>query len=136
MNENGNGAIEINKARWLMLVVVTHSVGFASELGGMGIGLLSPLVQHVIYGHGPHTMAGRGSFLQEVTAASDFRRFVALCSSGPVAGIGWWLPYRFGTPLVFYPPGGSKRRPHAFSGYADTRRSSHRDRGTRFAARP
>jgi H+/Cl- antiporter ClcA len=45
-------------------------------------------------------MAGQQSFLQEVTAASDLRRFLALCSCGAVAGIGWWLLYRFGTPLV------------------------------------
>jgi H+/Cl- antiporter ClcA len=58
------------------------------------------LVQRIAYGHGLHTVVGRVSFLQEVTAASDLRRFLALCSCGAVAGIGWWLLYRFGTPLV------------------------------------
>jgi hypothetical protein len=136
MNEKGNGAIAIKKTRWPILVLVTLSVGFTSGLGGMGLGLLLRLIQHVTYDHGPHTMAGRQSFLQEVTAASDLQRFLALCSCGAVAGIGWWLLYRFGTPCGFYPSGGSKGRPHAFWGYADTRHSSDRDRGTRFAARP
>jgi H+/Cl- antiporter ClcA len=58
------------------------------------------LVQHIAYGHGLHTIVGRVSFLHEVTAASDLRRFLALCSCGAVAGIGWWLLYRFGAPLV------------------------------------
>src|SRR5258705_4612353 len=48
-------------------------------------------------------MTGQQSFLQEVTAASDLRRFLALCSCGAGAGIGWWLLYRFGTPLVSIP---------------------------------
>jgi len=64
-------------------------------------------VQHIAYGHGLHTIVGRVSFLQEVTAASDLRRFLALCSCGAVAGIGWWLLYRFGT-RCFYPPGVQK----------------------------
>src|SRR6267142_797843 len=88
------------KPRWLILVLVTIGTGAASGLGGMALGLLLRLVQHIAYGHGLHTIVGRVSFLQEVTAASDLRRFLALCSCGAVAGIGWWLLYRFGSPLV------------------------------------
>ena len=55
MEEKGNAAIK--KTRWLMLVLVTLSVGFASGLGGMGLGLLLRLVQHVAY-HGPHPLVG------------------------------------------------------------------------------
>src|ERR1700740_956531 len=93
-------AIAVRKPRWLILVLVTFAIGVASGLGGMALGLLLRLVQHVAYGHGPHPIVGRASFLQEVTAASGLRRFLALCSCGAVAGIGWWLLYRFGTPLV------------------------------------
>src|SRR6266436_5814815 len=93
-------AIAVRKPRRLILVLVTFATGVTSGLGGLALALLLRLVQHVAYGHGPHTMAGRQSFLQEVTAASDLRRFLALCSCGAVAGIGWWLLYRFGTPLV------------------------------------
>jgi H+/Cl- antiporter ClcA len=98
--ENVHPAIAIRKPRWLILVLVTFAIGVGSGLGGMALGLLLRLVQHIAYGHGMHTIVGRISFLQEVTAASDLRRFLALCSCGAVAGIGWWLLYRFGSPLV------------------------------------
>src|SRR5258707_2727554 len=88
------------KPHWLILVPVTFAIGVGSGLGGMALALLLRLVQHIAYGHGRDTIVGRVSFLQEVTAASDLRRFLALCSCGAVAGIGWWLLYRFGTPLV------------------------------------
>jgi len=98
--EKVHRAIAIRKPRWLILVLVTFATGVASGLGGMTLALLLRLVQHIAYGHGLHTIVGRVSFLQEVTAASDLRRFLALCSCGAVAGIGWWLLYRFGAPLV------------------------------------
>jgi len=98
--EKVHRAIAIRQPRWLILVLVTVAIGVASGLGGMTLALLLRLVQHIAYGHGPHTIVGRVSFLQEVTAASDLQRFLALCSCGAVAGIGWWLLYRFGTPLV------------------------------------
>jgi H+/Cl- antiporter ClcA len=93
-------AIAIRKPHWLILVLVTLAIGVGSGLGGMALALLLRLVQHIAYGHGLHTIVGRVSFLQEVTAASDLRRFLALCSCGAVAGLGWWLLYRFGSPLV------------------------------------
>src|SRR5258705_7032423 len=99
MEEKGNAAIK--KTRWLMLVLVTLSVGFASGLGGMGLGLLLRLVQHVAY-HGPHPLVGQQSFLQEVTAASGLRRFLALCSCGAVAGVGWGLVYCFCSSVVSF----------------------------------
>jgi H+/Cl- antiporter ClcA len=85
------------KPRWLMLVFAT---GVASGLGGMSLAWLLRLVQHIAYGHGLHTVVGRVDFLKEVMAASDLRRFLALCLCGAVAGVGWWLLRRFGSPLV------------------------------------
>src|ERR1700751_4665225 len=101
--EKVHRAIAIRKPRWLILVLVTVATGVASGLGGMGLALLLCLVQHFAYDHGLRAIGCRVSFLQEVTAASDLRRFLALCSCGAVAGIGWWLLYRFGTPLVSIP---------------------------------
>jgi H+/Cl- antiporter ClcA len=98
--EKVHRAIAIRKPHWSNLVLVTFATGVASGLGGMALALLLRLVQHIAFGHGPHTLAGQLSFLHEVTMASDLRRFLALCSCGAVAGIGWWLLYRFGTPLV------------------------------------
>jgi len=93
-------AIAIRKPPWLILVLVTFATGVTSGLGGMALALLLRLVQHTAFGDGPHMIVGRVSFLQEVSAASDLRRFLALCSCGAVAGIGWWLLYRLGSPLV------------------------------------
>jgi H+/Cl- antiporter ClcA len=98
--EKVHHAIAMRKPRWLILVLLTFATGAASGLSGMALALLLRLVQHIAYGHGLHTIVGRVSFLQEVTAASDLRRFLALCLCGAVAGIGWWLLYRFGSPLV------------------------------------
>jgi H+/Cl- antiporter ClcA len=92
-------AITVRKPHWLILALVTFAIGVTSGLCGMALALLLRLVQRIAYG-GPHTSVARVSFLQEVTAASGLRRFLALCSCGAVAGIGWWLLYRFGTPLV------------------------------------
>lgn len=85
---------------WLIPTIVTIIIGIASGLGGMGLGLLLRVVQHVAYGYGLHRLVGGESFLQGVSAASDLRRFLTLCICGVVAGLGWWLLYRFGTPLV------------------------------------
>jgi H+/Cl- antiporter ClcA len=101
--ENVHRAIAVGKPRWLILVLVTFAIGVGSGLGGMALAILLRRVQHIAYGHGLHSIVGRVSFLQEVTAASDLRRFLALCSCGAVAAIGWWLLYRFGTPLVSIP---------------------------------
>jgi hypothetical protein len=84
--EKLHSVIAVGKPRWLILVLVTFITGIASGLGGMVLGVLLRLVQHIAYGHGLHTIVGRVSFLQEVTGASDLRRFLALCSCGAVAG--------------------------------------------------
>src|SRR6201997_3015616 len=97
--EQMHRVIAFRKPRWLIVAVVTSATGVASGLGGMALGLLLRLVQHIAYAHG-HVLFGRVSFLEEVTSASDLRRFLALCLCGVVAGIGWWLLYRFGSPLV------------------------------------
>ena len=110
--EKVHRAIAVRKPRWLILVLVTFAIGIASGLGGMVLALLLRLVQHIAYGHGLHTIVGRVSFLQEATAASDLRRFLALCSCGAVAGIGWWLLHRFGTPLISVSQAVRGRGPH------------------------
>jgi H+/Cl- antiporter ClcA len=95
----GNFRRAIHTDRWLMLIV-TITVGIASGIGGMALGLLLRLVQHIAFGYSLHRIVGGESFLQGVTAASDWRRFLALCICGAVAGAGWWLLHRFGRPLV------------------------------------
>lgn len=79
---------------------MTVTVGITSGLGGMGLGLLLHITQHFAYGYSLRTIAGTETFSQGVAAASDLRRFLALCACGAVAGPGWWLLGRFGKPLV------------------------------------
>jgi hypothetical protein len=83
-----------------MLAIVRVSVGIASRLGRMVLGLLLRVVQHLTYHHSLDKMVGGESFMQGATAASDLRRFLALCACGAVVGVCCWLLYRFGRPLV------------------------------------
>jgi len=88
--------------RWRTLAIVTVAVGIASGIAGMALGLLLRVVQHISYGYDLHRVVGGGgeTFLQGVTAASPLRRLLVLCVCGAVAGIGWSLLRRFGSPLV------------------------------------
>jgi H+/Cl- antiporter ClcA len=97
MEPSGNQSY---KPQWPVLAVVTIAVGVASGFAGMGLGLLLRLLQHVAFGYSLHAIRGGESFLKGVTAASDLRRFLVLCLCGAVAGVGWWLLYQFGKPLV------------------------------------
>jgi H+/Cl- antiporter ClcA len=85
---------------WLTLPAVTVAVGFASGLGGMALGLLLHLIQHVAYGYSLHSLVSHESFLEGVSAASPKRRFVTLCVCAAVAGIGWSTLFKFGKPLL------------------------------------
>src|ERR1700751_6441137 len=87
--------IAFRKPRWLIVALVTSATGVACGLGGMALGLLLRLVQHIASGHGLHAILGGTSFLEEVTSASDLRRFLALCLCGVVAGSGLGLLYWF-----------------------------------------
>jgi H+/Cl- antiporter ClcA len=89
-----------SKEDWRTTAIVTVLVGVSSGLVGMGLGLLLRVVQHIAYGYSLHTIMGGESFLEGVTAATDLRRFLALCVCGVVAGVGWWLLYRFASLLV------------------------------------
>jgi H+/Cl- antiporter ClcA len=85
---------------WMTLGTVTVMVGIGAGLGGMTLGLLLRLVQHLVYGYSRHAIISRESFLQGVGASSPVRRFVVLSVCGVVAGAGWWAVYRFGSSLV------------------------------------
>jgi H+/Cl- antiporter ClcA len=86
--------------RLAVFAVVTLLTGIGAGLGGMLLALLLHAVQHIAYGYSVDHLASGESFLSGVSAASPARRFVALVTSGLVAGFGWWALYRFGRPLV------------------------------------
>jgi hypothetical protein len=69
---------EQQKPSWLTLGIVTIAVGVTSGLGGMALGLLLRVVQHIAFGYSLHKIVGGESILQGVTAASDLRRFLTL----------------------------------------------------------
>lgn len=87
-------------SHWLTLPALTVAVGVASGLGGMALGLLLHLIQHIAYGYSLHSIVSHESFLEGVSAASPVRRLAALCACATVGGIGWWALYRLGRPLV------------------------------------
>src|ERR1700746_813249 len=128
--EKEHRAIAIRNPRWLILVLVTFAIGVGSGLGGMALALLLRLVQHIAYGHGLHTIVGKVSFLQEVTAASALRGVFRAGSGGAVGGP------RLGCALRCGQTCHSERLLYAFWGHADTCDSADRDCWTGFAARP
>lgn len=79
------------------IVILT---GVGAGLAGMALALLLHTVQHLAYGYSLHSIISPESFLMGVSASSGQRRVAILSLCGLVAGIGWWLVYRFGRPLV------------------------------------
>lgn len=88
------------RASYLNLALATVAVGIVAGLGGMSLGLLLHLIQHIAYGYGFDASSVHESFLAGVTAASPLRRVLVLCICGAIGGIGWWALFRFGSPLV------------------------------------
>jgi H+/Cl- antiporter ClcA len=92
--------LHFGKNSHLNFALATVLVGVAAGLGGMALGLLLHLIQHVAYGYGFDAPHMHESFLEGVTAASPLRRVLALITCGALGGIGWWTLFRFGDPLV------------------------------------
>jgi len=84
----------------IKLGVVAILTGIGSGLGGMLLALLLHKIQHMAYGYSLDFTIGTESFLVGVTHASAQRRLFVLMGCGLVAGLGWWLIYRFGKPIV------------------------------------
>ncbi|TKI03333.1 chloride channel protein [Martelella alba] len=66
----------------------------------MLLAMLLHLVQHLAYDYSLHQIISPENFLAGVSASSGRRRLAVLISCGLVGGIGWWLIYRYGRPLV------------------------------------
>ncbi|MCC3701794.1 chloride channel protein [Rouxiella badensis] len=84
----------------LSLIIATLLTGIAAGIGGMLLALLLHAIQHLAFGYSPDAIISQESFLEGVSAANASRRFYVLVSCGLIAGIGWYLLYRFGKPLV------------------------------------
>ncbi|SEI20176.1 chloride channel protein [Pseudomonas fuscovaginae UPB0736] len=86
--------------QWLTLGAVVLLTGMGAGLGGMLLAMLLHGIQHLAYGYGQDSLTLHDSFLTGVSSASPERRVLVLTLCGLVAGLGWWLLYRFGRPLV------------------------------------
>ncbi|MDE1169163.1 MAG: chloride channel protein [Pseudomonas sp.] len=84
----------------LRLGAVVVLTGVGAGLGGMLLAMLLHAIQHLAYGYGQDALTSHQSFLLGVTSASVQRRVAVMALCGVVAGVGWWLIYRFGRPLV------------------------------------
>ncbi|WP_419736101.1 chloride channel protein [Pseudomonas sp. COR18] len=84
----------------LILGCVVILTGIGAGLGGMLLAMLLHAIQHLAYGYGQDSLSSHESFLVGVSSASPERRVLVLALCGLVAGLGWWLLYRFGRPLV------------------------------------
>lgn len=84
----------------LILALVVIFTGIGAGLGGMLLALLLHGIQHLAYGYSLDSLISHETFLLGVTAAAPERRVLVLITCGLVAGVGWWLIYRYGRPLV------------------------------------
>lgn len=84
----------------LILALVVIFTGIGAGIGGMLLALLLHGIQHLAYGYSLDSLISHETFLLGVTAAAPERRVLVLITCGLVAGVGWWLIYRYGRPLV------------------------------------
>ncbi|WP_439855422.1 chloride channel protein [Pseudomonas yamanorum] len=84
----------------LILALVVIFTGIGAGLGGMLLALLLHGIQHLAYGYSLDSLISHETFLLGVSAAAPERRVLVLITCGLVAGVGWWLIYRYGRPLV------------------------------------
>lgn len=83
-----------------LILLYAALIGFFAGVGGVCLSLLLHSLQHIAFGYGGHFLESHESFLMGVTSASPERRTLVLTAGGLLAGIGWWLLYRYGHPLV------------------------------------
>ncbi|OJY32800.1 MAG: chloride channel protein [Legionella sp. 40-6] len=88
------------KSSYFVLGWILFIVGIASGLIGMVLVLMLHYLQHLAFGYSPEQIISSESFLEGVTAAARSRRFLILVSCGFLAGCGWWLLEKLGSPLV------------------------------------
>lgn len=84
----------------LKLSVVAVLVGILGGFSGMTLALLLRNVQRIAYGALISARNDEPSFLAMVSGASPGHRLFAMLLCGLVAGLGWFVVYHFGRPLV------------------------------------
>ena len=79
----------LNETSSFTFAIIVAMIGMAAGLGGMALGMLLHVMQHMAYGYSVHAIISPESFLQGVSAAAPARRVLALSACGLVAGFGW-----------------------------------------------
>lgn len=82
----------------LLLAATLTAVG--AGLGGMVLAMLLHAIQHLAYHYSLSHVVSSESFLSGVESATPLRRLVVAVGAGVVAGVGWFVLYRHGRPLV------------------------------------
>lgn len=89
-----------DRSQWAGLAFTVLLTGVASGLAGAILLLLLQEVQHLSYGYSLDHLIAAESFLNGVHQAPPERRVWVMICCGLVAGIGWWMLFRFGRGLV------------------------------------
>lgn len=97
---SSQAAPDARKDSALILAVVVILTGLGAGLGGMLLAMLLRYIQHLAYGYSLDHIISHESFLQGVSTAAAQRRVAVLMVCGVVAGLGWWLVYKYGRALV------------------------------------
>lgn len=89
----------LSKIGWRFPLAIA-ATGLFAGVAGMALALLLHAIQHIAFGYSLNAVIGPVSFLEGVQNAPPMRRLIVLLTCGVIAGLGWWVVYRFGRPLV------------------------------------
>lgn len=88
------------KSRTLRFVAVVLIMGLVVGIVGMLLVFCLHETQHLAFGYSLDEMIGTESFFEGVKNAPPARRLVAALACGVIAGVGWFIIYRYGRKLV------------------------------------
>lgn len=94
--------MSLPKTAWYYtkFILVMIFTGIIAGLVGLFLSLLLHVVQHYAFGYNLFEVFSTDNFLEVVNASSPERRVIALGICGLVAGLGWWLLYRYGKKII------------------------------------
>ncbi len=91
---------EDSQSKLINLIITSLIVGVGAGLLGMSLVLLLHYIQHLAYSYSLELIISNQSFLKGVNASSAERRVLILTLCGLIAGLGWYLLYSYGKPLI------------------------------------
>lgn len=91
---------EVRSSSLIKLACVCVAVGIIGGFLGTLLIIMDYCIEHLAYGYTPVWTLRHVDFLDEVLHASSLRRVMVVVLSGLIAGIGWFLLYKYGGKLV------------------------------------